>query len=277
MCYGCKAVYYCSSTCQKTDWRAHKPRCKPPPQAARPQPSRFSPPKALGGVWAKKEESAKNLFIFLHGYGDSEENFVALAQRMNLPNSCCLALRGPFPLLDLGFMWFQMHDEFGVEIPGVKGELRRLEGLKHSTKLLDACINDLLAQGWKKSSIFLLAFGQSGLIAINYALSVHEALGGVFASGCGCFLPEVLLESEPSKSWLMTGTPILVTHGSSIVDPPFAEVSRQFRVLQPFSSGAILKLYRKSGIEFSSAEEMKDFYEYFAPRMVSSGSALEVL
>lgn len=27
-CTGCKNVYYCNRTCQKKDWKTHKPSCK---------------------------------------------------------------------------------------------------------------------------------------------------------------------------------------------------------------------------------------------------------
>jgi hypothetical protein len=33
-CSGCKAVYYCSSTCQTGDWKRHKPACKAAAAAA---------------------------------------------------------------------------------------------------------------------------------------------------------------------------------------------------------------------------------------------------
>lgn len=28
LCSGCRAAKYCSATCQKLDWKAHKQRCK---------------------------------------------------------------------------------------------------------------------------------------------------------------------------------------------------------------------------------------------------------
>ena len=30
-CSGCTTTYYCSTTCQKQDWKQHKQTCQPPP------------------------------------------------------------------------------------------------------------------------------------------------------------------------------------------------------------------------------------------------------
>lgn len=33
-CARCQGVFYCNQTCQKADWRRHKPYCKPLPSSA---------------------------------------------------------------------------------------------------------------------------------------------------------------------------------------------------------------------------------------------------
>ena len=95
----------CSVACQKQQWKVHKAACRvtkqghqtPPVPASpcAPRPSRL--PRGLRNfAWVPSADGANsNLLLLLHGLGDTEDNYRKLAERMQLPQTCVLTLRGP--------------------------------------------------------------------------------------------------------------------------------------------------------------------------------------
>jgi predicted esterase len=98
----------------------------------------------------------------------------ALAQRMALPQTACLALSGPLPVpeTDGGRAWFEVFDSDGDLIkPCSAGDSRRLESLTATLQSMQQLLFDVLPAvgGWRPGQIQLLGFSQGGCVALELA------------------------------------------------------------------------------------------------------------
>lgn len=98
----------------------------------------------------------------------------ALAKRMALPQTACLALSGPLavPETDGGRAWFTVFDEDGELIkPCSPGERRRAESLATALQAMQQLLFDVLPAvgGWWPGQIQLLGFSQGGCVALELA------------------------------------------------------------------------------------------------------------
>ncbi len=48
--------------------------------------------------WINRTDSARNIMVILHAFGDSEAPFVAFASSMKLPDTACVCARAPMPV-----------------------------------------------------------------------------------------------------------------------------------------------------------------------------------
>lgn len=107
------------------------------------------------------------MLILLHGLGDSHDSFANLGKQMNLPETCCVAIRGPQGLLDLG--GFHWGDD--IIFDSTSGGLDADAGFKQSTEALKKVLAETLGGscGFGQREAMLFGFGQGGMAALNFA------------------------------------------------------------------------------------------------------------
>lgn len=160
-------------------------------------------------------KNSHRLMIMLHGLGDSIEGYRWWPAAMNLPWLNHLLVNAPEEYYG-GYAWF---DYPGDMVPGVR----------RSTKLLFALLDDLRAKGFPTGQTVLGGFSQGCLMAIEVGLRYpHRFAGIVGISGYVC-QPEKLWEERSSVAGQQR---LLVTHGHHDPIIPFAKVQEQIRYLQ---------------------------------------------
>ena len=86
---------------------------------------------------------------------------------MNLPETVCIAVRGPQNLLDLGGFHFGDDVMFNSDYGGIDADA----GFKTSNELLKTIVQDTLVEkcGYKLRNILFFGFGQGGMAALSAA------------------------------------------------------------------------------------------------------------
>jgi len=124
----------------------------------------------------------ENLIIYLHGFGDSREEYLEFAKKMDLPNTASLALNGPEEVphewIDReGYSWFDFFDEETMEFLK-DGQLESLEATEDLLEEFITILNTVC--GWPLDHIFLFGYAQGGILAMDFLCSKKNIpLGGV--------------------------------------------------------------------------------------------------
>eukprot|EP00040_Diaphanoeca_grandis_P013982 m.70696 g.70696 ORF g.70696 m.70696 type:complete len:345 (-) comp24262_c0_seq1:20-1054(-) len=288
-CSKCKTVKYCSEDCQRNNWRTHKHVCMAPTD---PTPSR----QLTFQCAPKTTKGCSNVVIFLHGLGDTEKPFVKLAAKMALPQTQTICVRGPVPILDIGFGWFPAFEADGNLIDPMtapqttknKTDQRRLNGLR-STRVALHSLLESLTDSFAAENIFLLGFGHGGIAAIDAAMTWKHKLGGVIAVSGGVFLPEQMkginTTSTPrgqamalaqSCGWTHSDVHVMITHGQHDENFPIQQAKSQRSLVSEVCPNTTWHAYQTTGAMASSAEEMKDIFSFLAPKLKLDGAMTEM-
>ncbi|KAK5107944.1 hypothetical protein LTR62_000549 [Meristemomyces frigidus] len=202
-----------------------------------------------------------NLLLLLHGLGDTHASFANLGKQLNLPETACLAIQGPLPLLDLaGFHW---GDDILFDSNG--GGLDADAGFRQSTAVLRRVVEEgLVAKcGYQAREIMILGFGQGGMAALHLAVTLHSStptrgeLAGIISIGAG------LPSSAPAALVDKCRTPVLVCAGASdsLVTPAAEE-----KLGHCFAEVRVSR-YRRPGDGMPrDRDEMTAVMEFFARR-----------
>ena len=207
-------------------------------------------------------QPATNILILLHGLGDTHSSFTTFGQKLQLPETACLSLRGtakmPFDLE--GAHWGDdiVFDDEGTIDPDT--------GFKKSTKIvLDDIIRSVLVEkcSFQPREILLFGFGQGGMLALNVTaeLSRDDELGGVVSIG-GPLPASASLPDAGSKS----KTPVLLCHGyrqSAVRDEHVDKLKDLFAFVE-------VKEWRKTGDGMpANRDEMLPIMQFWAQRLRS--------
>eukprot|EP01138_Halocafeteria_seosinensis_P013602 gb/GECG01013891.1/.p1 GENE.gb/GECG01013891.1/~~gb/GECG01013891.1/.p1 ORF type:complete len:516 (+),score=53.10 gb/GECG01013891.1/:1-1548(+) len=116
----------------------------------------------------------ENLFILMHGLGDTPEPFVKFGETLALPQTAVLALKAPYsiPLMEGGYSWVHSFDPLTFEPLSITRENRaRSESLFQLRKSLDQLVG-VIQDEWNipTERIHLLGFSQGGTAALDYTL-----------------------------------------------------------------------------------------------------------
>jgi phospholipase/carboxylesterase len=156
--------------------------------------------------------------IWLHGLGADGEDFVPIAEEMNLP----VAMRYIFPLapkqpvtINGGFIMRSWYDIAETNIDARQDAA----GIRTSQTAIEKLIAQERARGIAANNILLAGFSQGGAIALHTGLRQHEALGGIIALSTYLPLAETLKEEACSSG---KSTPIFMAHGRSDPIVPYA-------------------------------------------------------
>jgi phospholipase/carboxylesterase len=151
----------------------------------------------------------RHSIIWLHGLGADGEDFVEVAEMMNLP----VAMRYIFPhapknpvTINGGFIMRSWYDIADVDI----NARQDAPGIHASQKEIEKFIAQEVTRGVAAENIFLAGFSQGGAIALHTGLRHPGRLGGILALSTYLPLAETLSQ-EASLSAIKT--PIFFAHG----------------------------------------------------------------
>jgi phospholipase/carboxylesterase len=162
--------------------------------------------------------SPKHSLIWLHGLGADGEDFVEVAEMMQLP----VDMRYIFPhapknpvTINGGFIMRSWYDIAEVDIAAKQDAA----GIRASQAEIEKFIAQEVARGVPTENIFLAGFSQGGAIALHTGLRHPGKLGGILALSTYLPLAETLTQ-EVSLSALKT--PIFFAHGKHDPVVPYA-------------------------------------------------------
>ncbi|KAK4501724.1 hypothetical protein PRZ48_007533 [Zasmidium cellare] len=201
-----------------------------------------------------------NTLLLLHGLGDTNTPFTTLASQLNLPETACISLQGPNPLLDLG--GFHWGDD--IIFDSTNGGLDSDAGFAKTTEVLKNVVQEGLVGkcGFKEREILLLGFGQGGMAALNYAVTHHptKELGGIISIASG------LPSSAPASLDPKLPTPVLICAGSSESAVTSTSEDKLKRVFEHVE----VKRYRRPGDSMpSNRDEMLPVMQFLSRRLRS--------
>ena len=161
------------------------------------------------------KKNSQQLFVMLHGLGDSLEGWAWLPEAFALPAMNYLLVNAPDEYYG-GYSWF--------EYPGDIAP-----GIHRSRKLLFALLDDLRAKNFPADQITLGGFSQGCLMAIETGLRYPHRLAGIVGISGWVFEIENLIRDLTP---IAKSQRLLVTHGHFDPILPFAEVKPQIAQLQ---------------------------------------------
>lgn len=156
--------------------------------------------------------------IWLHGLGADGEDFVGVAEQMNLP----VSMRYIFPhapkqpvTINGGFIMRAWYDIAEADIAARQDA----KGIHASQLEIEKFIAQEKQRGVAEENIFLAGFSQGGAVALHTGLRHPAKLGGILALSTYLPLAETLSQ-EISLS--AKHTPILMAHGRHDPVVPYA-------------------------------------------------------
>jgi phospholipase/carboxylesterase len=156
------------------------------------------------------DKNSRRLMVMLHGLGDSLEGYRWWPEALGFPWLNHLLVNAPDEFYG-GYSWY---DHPGDQLPGIR----------RSTKLLFALLDELRAKNFPADQIMLGGFSQGCLMSLEVALRYPHRLAGVVGiSGYVCEPDKLLTELSP----VARSQKIMMTHGP--LDPviPFDFVKKQ--------------------------------------------------
>ncbi|MBI5890125.1 MAG: alpha/beta hydrolase [Nitrosomonadales bacterium] len=159
--------------------------------------------------------------IWLHGLGADGEDFVPIAEEMELP----VAVRYIFPhapmrpvTINGGYVMRAWYDILvgaaSAELSASIGRNEDAEGLRESQAEVEKLIAQERQRGIAAKNIFLAGFSQGGAVVLHTGLRHREALGGILALSTYLPLAQTLRMEAGASARL---TPIFMAHG--LADP----------------------------------------------------------
>jgi phospholipase/carboxylesterase len=159
-----------------------------------------------GPYFAPVSGTAKQLIVFLHGYGASGDDLISMAPDLasHFPDCAFVSPDAPHPCeMGYGRQWFGLND--------LSSESLQI-GAAAAKPLLDDFIDQEAAR-WQvpQSSIALVGFSQGTMMALAVGLQRKQMLAGILGySGTFLYLP---VTSKP---------PVLLVHGDADTVVPAA-------------------------------------------------------
>lgn len=156
--------------------------------------------------------------IWMHGLGADGEDFVPVAEQMQLP----VAVRYIFPhaptqpvTVNGGYEMRAWYDIIAMDIGAQQDEA----GIRESQIEIEKLIAQERQRGIAPENIYLAGFSQGGAIALHTGLRHREKLGGIIA--LSTYLP--LSKTLPQEaSAACRGIPVFMAHGNEDTIVPCA-------------------------------------------------------
>ncbi|MDX1351380.1 MAG: alpha/beta hydrolase-fold protein [Thiomicrorhabdus sp.] len=164
--------------------------------------------------------------IWLHGLGADGHDFEGILPQLNLPKEH--GIRFIFPhapvqpvTVNGGMSMRSWYDIYSMTI----AQKVDVDGINQSSELVNALIEQQVAQGIPANKIVLAGFSQGGLVVLHTALHSPQMLAGVMA--LSTYYPSVCQQESVSNLNIM---PIYMAHGSfdQVIPLTLAEKSKDF-------------------------------------------------
>ena len=217
-------------------------------------------------------ETGKNpqhSIIWLHGLGADGEDFLPLAEEMNLP----VPVRYVFPhapmrpvTINGGFVMRAWYDILAAAASGglVAGDDSRQDaaGIRSSQAEIEKLVAQEKQRGIAARNIYLAGFSQGGAIVLHTGLRLAEQLGGLLA--LSTYLP--LSGSLPLEAGSAAKhTPIFMAHGRS--DPVIPYAMGRASAQQLSTWGYPLEWHEYAMPHSVCPEEVRDIEHWLAQRL----------
>jgi len=174
-------------------------------------------------VAPKSGGAAKQLVVFLHGYGSNGEDLISLAPYWAdlLPDAEFISPNAPFPCEQNPFGGFQW---FGLE---ERNAAMMLGGTKAAAAVLDAYLDAALKErGLEESKLALVGFSQGTMMALHVGPRRAVAPAAIVGYSGALIGPDALAVELKSKP------PVLLVHGTGDQVVPFAAMGAATQALQ---------------------------------------------
>ncbi len=207
--------------------------------------------------------------IWLHGLGVSGDDFVPVAEALQLPH----AVRHIFPhatkipvTINAGFVmpaWYDIRDIDASSWNRTGSDSSQdVAGIHASQHKIDAIIAHEIARGIPSSNIFLAGFSQGGAIALQCGLRRPEGLGGIIAMSTYLPLADTL-QHEATAAGLNSA--LFMAHGRQDPVVPYALGTHSHELLQ--QAGCTVDWHEYDMPHSVCMEEIDDISGWLSPRM----------
>ena len=199
-----------------------------------------TPPLDGPSVAPKSGGAAKQIVVFLHGYGSNGDDLISLAPFWAdlLPDAEFVSPNAPFPCAMNPFGGFQW---FGLEDLNLS---TKLDGTRAAAAILDAYLDQALAaRGLDESKLALVGFSQGTMMALH--VGPRRAIAPAAIVGySGALIAGELLPTE-----LKSKPPVLLVHGMADPVVPFPAMGAAALALQ--SAGLTVETAARPGLPHS--------------------------
>ncbi len=218
-------------------------------------------PTILPHITLDTASAPHHSIIWLHGLGADGEDFVPIAEEMNLP----VAVRYIFPhapeqpvTLNGGYIMRSWYDIVATDI----GSKQDAAGVRASQSEIEKLIAQEKARGILPEDIFLAGFSQGGAIALHTGLRYAERLGGILALSTYLPLADTLKEEAASTA---KKTPIFMAHGRSDPIVPYTLGRSSEKIL--LQQGYQVEWHEYAMPHSLCQEEVRDIEAWLSPRL----------
>ena len=154
--------------------------------------------KLVTRTFSSSDQPTKAI-IGLHGWTGDEHVFEPVAKMMNIDDAQWYFPRAPYKADSRkGYSWFSGTDETGWDIEKTRVGIHQL-------------LADIRSEGFSPKNIFLIGFSQGASLAMEIALRLPFAIGGIVPIA-GFIKYRDTLSNEATKE--SKATPVLLLHGS---------------------------------------------------------------
>ena len=154
--------------------------------------------KLVTRTFSSSDQPTKAI-IGLHGWTGDEHVFEPVAKMMNIDDAQWYFPRAPYKAdSGKGYSWFSGTDETGWDIEKTRVGIHQL-------------LADIRSEGFSPKNIFLIGFSQGASLAMEIALRLPFAIGGIVPIA-GFIKYRDTLSNEATKE--SKATPVLLLHGS---------------------------------------------------------------